>query len=242
MSDKEKKKSELRFWIGGILCGLALLAVGGAISIRADMAAARKQMENVIDYMKTQCLTYTWYNEASETKGLMRVIGNVQQISRNFTYDHSEPLSAAKLARYAEEQRLTGVLVLNSDGSTVCEYTEDDLNAEMLRQDLQKKAVLDTAQNPEKAYAAHIERADGSYLDLAACKRADAADALLTGPETRTSSPVRMTRGEDLFGLGCAGLIPCGEGAGYAGGIMSAAVDGIRAAFRIMQEFDSVRS
>ena len=65
----------------------------------------------------------------------------------------------------------------------------------------------------------------------------DAADALLTGPETRTSSPVRMTRGEDLFGLGCAGLIPCGEGAGYAGGIMSAAVDGIRAAYRIMEEF-----
>ena len=65
----------------------------------------------------------------------------------------------------------------------------------------------------------------------------DTADALLTGPETRTSSPVRMTRGEDLFGLGCSGIIPCGEGAGYAGGIMSAAVDGIRAAFCIMREF-----
>ncbi|WP_373164231.1 NAD(P)/FAD-dependent oxidoreductase, partial [Agathobaculum sp. Marseille-P7918] len=65
----------------------------------------------------------------------------------------------------------------------------------------------------------------------------DAADALLTGPETRTSSPVRMKRGDDLFGLGCAGMIPCGEGAGYAGGIMSAAVDGIRAAHRIMEEF-----
>ena len=65
----------------------------------------------------------------------------------------------------------------------------------------------------------------------------DTADALLTGPETRTSSPVRMTRGEDLFGLGCSGIIPCGEGSGYAGGIMSAAVDGIRAAFRIMEEF-----
>ena len=65
----------------------------------------------------------------------------------------------------------------------------------------------------------------------------DAADALLTGPETRTSSPVRMKRGEDLFGLGCEGVIPCGEGAGYAGGIMSAAVDGIRAAHRIMEEY-----
>ena len=46
-----------------------------------------------------------------------------------------------------------------------------------------------------------------------------------------------MKRGEDLFGLGCAGVIPCGEGAGYAGGIMSAAVDGIRAAHQIMEEY-----
>ncbi|WNX85376.1 hypothetical protein RWV98_03625 [Agathobaculum sp. NTUH-O15-33] len=65
----------------------------------------------------------------------------------------------------------------------------------------------------------------------------DSVDALLTGPETRTSSPVRMKRGDDLFSLSGAGLIPCGEGAGYAGGIMSAAVDGIKAANKIMEEF-----
>lgn len=64
-----------------------------------------------------------------------------------------------------------------------------------------------------------------------------ARDAVLTAPETRTSSPVRMTRGQDLFSRSVAGLIPCGEGAGYAGGIMSAAVDGMRAACRIMEEF-----
>lgn len=64
-----------------------------------------------------------------------------------------------------------------------------------------------------------------------------ARDAVMTAPETRTSSPVRMTRGQDLFSQSVQGLIPCGEGAGYAGGIMSAAVDGIRAACRIMEEF-----
>lgn len=64
-----------------------------------------------------------------------------------------------------------------------------------------------------------------------------ARDAVLTAPETRTSSPVRMTRGQDFFSRSVAGLIPSGEGAGYAGGIMSAAVDGMRAACRIMEEF-----
>ncbi|QCW28732.1 NAD(P)/FAD-dependent oxidoreductase [Lysobacter enzymogenes] len=55
-------------------------------------------------------------------------------------------------------------------------------------------------------------------------------DAVLTGVETRTSSPVRITRGEDGHSLNTRGLFPAGEGAGYAGGILSAGVDGIRTA------------
>jgi uncharacterized FAD-dependent dehydrogenase len=58
----------------------------------------------------------------------------------------------------------------------------------------------------------------------------DDPDAVLTGVETRTSSPVRITRGEDLQSLTVRGLYPGGEGAGYAGGILSAAVDGVRLA------------
>jgi len=60
-------------------------------------------------------------------------------------------------------------------------------------------------------------------------------DAVLTGVETRSSSPVRMTRGADGMAEGFDGLFPVGEGAGYAGGIMSAAVDGITAALATME-------
>ncbi len=56
------------------------------------------------------------------------------------------------------------------------------------------------------------------------------ADAVLTGVETRTSSPLRMPRGRDHQSVNVAGLYPAGEGAGYAGGIMSAGVDGIEVA------------
>ncbi|HUW38846.1 MAG TPA: NAD(P)/FAD-dependent oxidoreductase [Rhodocyclaceae bacterium] len=55
-------------------------------------------------------------------------------------------------------------------------------------------------------------------------------DALLTGVETRTSSPIRIRRGEDYQSVNIRGLYPAGEGAGYAGGILSAAVDGIKVA------------
>ncbi len=58
----------------------------------------------------------------------------------------------------------------------------------------------------------------------------DRHDAVLTGVETRTSSPIRITRGDDLQSLNTRGLYPAGEGAGYAGGILSAGVDGLRVA------------
>ncbi len=65
----------------------------------------------------------------------------------------------------------------------------------------------------------------------------DGADALLTGVESRTSSPVRILRGEDLEAVGAENVYPCGEGCGYAGGIMSAAADGIRVAAAIARRF-----
>ena len=55
-------------------------------------------------------------------------------------------------------------------------------------------------------------------------------DAVLTGVETRTSSPLRITRGDDCQSVNVKGLYPAGEGAGYAGGILFAGVDGIRVA------------
>ena len=65
----------------------------------------------------------------------------------------------------------------------------------------------------------------------------DRADTVLTGPETRTTSPLRMLRGENFESLSLQGLYPCGEGAGYAGGIMSAAADGLRVAEAILRQY-----
>ena len=61
-------------------------------------------------------------------------------------------------------------------------------------------------------------------------------EAVCAGLESRTSSPVRIPRGEDLQSA-VRGLYPCGEGAGYAGGIMSAAMDGIRAAEAVRKRY-----
>lgn len=63
------------------------------------------------------------------------------------------------------------------------------------------------------------------------------SDAVLSGVESRTSAPLRILRNEDMVAIGYNGIYPCGEGAGYAGGITSAAVDGIRVAMKIMERF-----
>jgi uncharacterized FAD-dependent dehydrogenase len=65
----------------------------------------------------------------------------------------------------------------------------------------------------------------------------DAPDVPLTGIETRTSAPVRILRNDNLTAIGRTLVYPCGEGAGYAGGIMSAAADGIRVALAILSRF-----
>jgi uncharacterized FAD-dependent dehydrogenase len=66
-------------------------------------------------------------------------------------------------------------------------------------------------------------------------------EAVLVGPEMRGSAPVRISRDRESFqSPGCRGLYPVGEGAGFAGGIISAAVDGVRAAKAIVGEFAPV--
>ena len=67
----------------------------------------------------------------------------------------------------------------------------------------------------------------------------DHPDVLLTGVETRTSSPIRITRDQDFQSLNTAGLYPAGEGAGYAGGILSAAIDGIKVAEAVARAYSA---
>jgi uncharacterized protein len=69
-----------------------------------------------------------------------------------------------------------------------------------------------------------------------------AADAVMTGVETRTSSPIRIRRDEAFQSLNTRGLYPAGEGAGYAGGILSAGVDGIRVAEAVARSITAADS
>jgi uncharacterized FAD-dependent dehydrogenase len=67
-------------------------------------------------------------------------------------------------------------------------------------------------------------------------------DAVLTGVETRSSAPIRIVRDEEtLESVSLEKLYPCGEGAGYAGGIVTAAVDGIKCAEKIIENYSKIQ-
>lgn len=74
----------------------------------------------------------------------------------------------------------------------------------------------------------------GISMTAGKIKGFDRSDAILTGVESRSSSPIRIIRNENLCSVSLKGMYPCGEGAGYAGGIMSAASDGIRCALAVL--------
>ncbi len=116
---------------------------------------------------------------------------------------------------------------------------------------LAARAGLHLSGNPQPTYPLGVAAADFEQLfgdELCGCLRSGIAAfehklrgfsqrAVLTAPETRTSSPVRIVRADDRCAVGVDGLYPCGEGAGYAGGIMSAAVDGLRTAAAVIGRF-----
>lgn len=82
------------------------------------------------------------------------------------------------------------------------------------------------------------ERIRGAFKDFDRKIKGFAQSGVLTLPETRTSSPVRILRGEDYQAIGLQGLYPAGE-TGYAGGITSSAIDGIKVAFAIMKKYEN---
>ena len=112
--------------------------------------------------------------------------------------------------------------------SNQCSHTYDGIHPEIKGQY--------TFGNLRGIYRAEIEEAfvDGMHSFGQKIQGFDADDVLVTGVEPRTSSPVRISRNKDGQSLDVKGLFPCGEGAGYAGGITSAACDGLKIALDII--------
>ena len=168
----KKGKAARRYERIAAAIGAVLVIVVGFNTVRAESAQTREQLGNTIDYVKEQCTTYTRYNAASVTKSLMRIMDNAQQVNRNIGYEGSA-VDEDRLRFYAQEQRLTGIILLDTDGSVQCEYNGDLLNFLTLQEYIERDTVLDVVRYPQKTYASRIDLPDGSYVDISAYGRTD---------------------------------------------------------------------
>ena len=133
-------------------------------------------MVETVNYVKVQCSTYTHYNEASESKSLLRAIESARQMSTNIDMEteNGGRLSQEFLKENLQTLWVDGILVLDAEGKTVCKYSMDEALTNEITDYLQKDIIMDFTGYEERSYSERIDREDGSRIDIAACARKDA--------------------------------------------------------------------
>ena len=165
-----------RFWIFGILLGICVTAASLYYFFQAEKKEAENRMVKTVNYVKVQCSTYTHYNEASESKSLLRAIESARQMSTNIDMEteNGGRLSQEFLKENLQTLWVDGILVLDAEGKTVCKYSMDEALTNEITDYLQKDIIMDFTGYEERSYSERFTRKDGSHIDIAACARKDA--------------------------------------------------------------------
>ena len=173
--DIKKMKKEKRIHLLGGLIGICVAVVALFYFFHVEKAEAEERMVEIINYVKVQCSTYTHYNESSESKSLLRAIESARQMSTNISMEteNGGQLSREFLRGNLQTLWVDGIIVLDADGKTDCEYSTDESLTNELTEYLQKDIIMDFAGYEERSYSERFTREDGSRIDIAACARKD---------------------------------------------------------------------
>ena len=174
--DIKRKKKEKRIQLLGCLIGICVAVVSLFYFFHAEKEEAEKRMVEIVNYVKVQCSTYTHYNESSECKSLLRSIESARQMSTNINMEmeNGGHLSQEFLKENLQTLWVDGIIVLDADGKTDCEYSTDESLANEITEYLQKDIIMDFTGYEERSYSERFTREDGSHIDIAACARKDA--------------------------------------------------------------------
>ena len=174
--DIKRKKKEKRIQLFGGLIGICVAVASLLYFFHAEKEEAEKRMVEIVNYVKVQCSTYTHYNESSESKSLLRAIESARQMSTNISTEteNGGQLSRGFLKENLQTLWVDGILVLDADGKTDCEYSTDESLTGEITEYLQKDIIMDFSGYEERSYSERFSREDGSRIDIAACARKDA--------------------------------------------------------------------
>ena len=174
--DIKRKKKEKRIQLLGGLIGICVAVVSLLYFFHTEKMEAEKRMVEIVNYVKVQCSTYTHYNESSESKSLLRAIESARQMSTNINIEieNGGQLSREFLKGNLQTLWVDGIIVLDTEGKTDCEYSMDESLTGEITEYLQKDIIMDFAGYEERSYSERFTREDGSHIDIAACARKDA--------------------------------------------------------------------
>ncbi len=174
--DIRRRMKVKRFWIFGILLGICVTAASLYYFFQAEKKEAENRMVKTVNYVKVQCSTYTHYNEASESKSLLRAIESATQMITNIDMEpeHGGRLSQEYLKENLQTLWVDGIILLDAEGKTFCKYSMDEALTNGITDYLQKDIIMDFTGYEERSYSERIDREDGSRIDIAACARKDA--------------------------------------------------------------------
>ena len=173
--DIERKTKEKRIRLVGGLIGICVAVVSLLYFFYVERAEAEKRMVEIVNYVKVQCSTYTHYNESSESKSILRAIEGAGQMSTNIEMkiENGGQLSREFLKENLKTLWVDGIIVLDAEGKTDCEYSMDESLTDEITEYLQKDIIMDFTGYEERSYSERIDREDGSRIDIAACARKD---------------------------------------------------------------------
>lgn len=212
---------------GIIVIGILYLVSVYMLATKSDFDATKFDMLSTIRYVNTQYTEYQKLDSASQVKSMTKAMGKADQTARNLVFEGGE-LSVGLLQKYVEQQRLTGIAVLDENGQLLCEYNKDRFGFAALRYEVLKPSVMDIARYKEKIYSDRIKLNDGSLIDIAVCARLDApglicvyyhttaeyannynmsVQTLFAGYSMQTSGTIVITDGNDIIASNDGSLI-----------------------------------
>ena len=156
------------------------------LSVRSDLASARERLSSAVEYAADRYSTYSLSSTASETRSLMRVAEEAKQAARDIQY-LTGPADENMLRGLSMDHYLSGILLLDRVGSIIAAYMGGADVTALLAPELEKEALLNAADFPQKVYASRVHCPDGAYIDMAAFGRMDTAGTVAVYYETPLS-------------------------------------------------------
>lgn len=165
-----------------VLLGVCIIFSSAFYFFQTQKSEAENKLVKIVNYVKVQCSTYTRYNEASESKSLLRTIESCRQLQTNLQskVDAGNPIDQAFLKENLSTLWMDGILVLDENGNIESSYSTNDSILKQVYQYICKDIVLDYMNYPERTYSQRIELDDGSRIDIATCARSDAPGIVAT--------------------------------------------------------------